>query len=43
MGKIEFCSPCLFGLEGVLAKELKDIEAENIRRRKRTGAFFGRL
>ncbi len=41
MGKIEFCAPCLFGLEGVLAKELKDIEAENIRAENGRVLFSG--
>ena len=31
MAKIEMCAPCLFGLEGVLADELRNIEAENVR------------
>ena len=31
MAKIEMCAPCLFGLEGVLADELRNIEAEDVR------------
>lgn len=31
MSSIEMCAPCLFGLEGVLADELRKIDAQNVR------------
>ena len=41
MGKIDFCAPCLFGLEGVLAKELKELEIENVRAENGRVLFSG--
>lgn len=41
MGMIEFCAPCLFGLEGVLANELRQIGAENIRAENGRVLFSG--
>lgn len=41
MGYTEFCAPCLFGLEGVLAKELREISAENVRAENGRVLFSG--
>ena len=41
MGYMEFCAPCLFGLEGVLAKELREISAENVRAENGRVLFSG--
>lgn len=43
MSKIEMCASCLFGLEGVLADELKRIEAENVRSENGRVLFSGDL
>ncbi len=31
MGELQFCAPCLFGLEGILADELRRLEAADVR------------
>lgn len=41
MERLEFCAPCLFGLEGVLADELKKIEAQNVRAENGRVLFSG--
>ena len=43
MEKFEFCAPCLFGIEGVLADELRNLEAENVRPENGRVLFSGDL
>ena len=31
MANVEFCAPCLFGIEGILGDELRRMGAENVR------------
>ncbi|MBR5135143.1 MAG: class I SAM-dependent RNA methyltransferase, partial [Clostridia bacterium] len=31
MEQLQFCAPCLFGLEGILGDELKRMGAQNVR------------
>ena len=30
MREMTFCVPCLFGVEGLVAQELRDLELENV-------------
>lgn len=39
--KIDFCVPCLLGLEGLIADELREMEAENVRAENGRVLFSG--
>lgn len=41
MEKWEYCAPCLFGLEGILADELRRMDAENVRAENGRVLFSG--
>lgn len=41
MNKIKFCAPCLFGLEGIVANEVKQIGGENVVSDNGKVTFFG--
>ena len=41
MQQMEFCAPCLFGLEGILADELRRLEIENVRAENGRVLFSG--
>lgn len=41
MSNIQFCAPCLFGLEGLLADELRNIEAQEVRAENGRVLFAG--
>ena len=39
--QIEFCVPCLLGLEGLIADELRQMDAENVRAENGRVLFSG--
>ena len=41
MTKLQFCAPCLFGLEGLLSDELRKIEAQDVRAENGRVLFAG--
>ena len=41
MKNIEFCASCLFGLEGLLADELKRLDVQNVRAQNGRVLFSG--
>ncbi len=41
MSNLQFCAPCLFGLEGLLAEELRGIQAENVQAENGRVLFSG--
>ncbi len=41
MMNMKFCAPCLFGLEGAVANELKNLGAENVNAENGKVTFFG--
>ncbi len=41
MEQLQFCAPCLFGLEGLLAEELRKIEAANVQAENGRVLFAG--
>ena len=43
MNKIQFSAPCLFGIEGICADELKRMEIENVRAENGRVLFEGDL
>ena len=43
MELIEFCAPCLFGIEGILGDELRRLGAENVRPENGRVLFCGDL
>ena len=43
MDKLEFCAPCLFGIEGILGDELRRMGAEDVRPQNGRVLFGGGL
>ena len=43
MERLEFCAPCLFGVEGILADELRRMGAQDVRPENGRVLFFGDL
>ena len=41
MSQMEFCAPCLFGLEGILADEMRRQDIENVRAENGRVLFSG--